>query len=373
MNAGVGLASSPPPVGLVASDCWTPLGKARETLHALLAGETALQSVPVLATEGDPVPLALMNGTMVPTLPPRWWAQLLEFATPLRDQGWGTARQPIFLTSSNYGVDSLLALYQGGEKGLSPWSSAHGTAEKIAGALGWGENRQLLSHACVTAHLGLNLAALYLHNGLADRALVFSFDFVSPFVAGGFHALKILNGQHPQPYADRDAGAIALGDGAAYAILSKESADLVVSGQCLTNEMYHLTNNDPSGESFDHVGRALATAAEGARIWIKGHGTGTLEAGKLEAEAVGRSFPECPLVGWKGALGHTLGSCGLVELAIVAEAFREGRAPGTVGSQPPFFSANVTHEPFSIAEYTAAALLSNAFGGAHAACLLRHA
>jgi 3-oxoacyl-(acyl-carrier-protein) synthase len=97
-----------------------------------------------------------------------------------------------------------------------------------------------------------------------------------------------------------------------------------------------------------------------------------LEAGRLEAEAIARLFPGSPLVSWKGSLGHTLGSCGLVELALAIEAFRSGRAAGTVGSAPPCFSDAVATESFPLAAYEGAVLASNAFGGAHAACLLTH-
>ena len=97
-----------------------------------------------------------------------------------------------------------------------------------------------------------------------------------------------------------------------------------------------------------------------------------MEAGRLEAEAAARHFSAAPLVGWKGSLGHTLGSCGLVELAIALAALRAGRVPGTVGGQSPSFTERVALESFASAEYDGAVLTSNAFGGAHAAMLLTH-
>ena len=51
--------------------------------------------------------------------------------------------------------------------------------------------------------------------------------------------------------------------------------------------------------------------------------------------------PGSPLVGWKGSLGHTLGSCGLVELAIAIESVRAGRTPGTIGGTGPTMGASV--------------------------------
>jgi len=111
---------------------------------------------------------------------------------------------------------------------------------------------------------------------------------------------------------------------------------------------------------------------EGCRPWVKGHGTGTLEAGRLEAEAIQRYLPKSPLVSWKGSLGHTLGSCAVVELAIALEAIRQGRIPGTVHSKPPYFADCVAGDTFSGDTFDSVVLTSNAFGGAHAAMLIRH-
>jgi 3-oxoacyl-(acyl-carrier-protein) synthase len=211
-----------------------------------------------------------------------------------------------------------------------------------------------------------------LHAGLADRVLVFSFDFVSPFVAGGFHSLKILNGLLPAPYARRETGSIGLGDGAAFAVLTRATTPSRLAAHALHNEMFHFTANQPDGAGFAACAASIAAAAAGRRVWVKGHGTGTLEAGRLEAEAMARQFPDAPLTGWKGSLGHTLGSCGLVELAVALAALRGGRIPGTVGGQAPGFTDTVALQPFSSARFDGAILTSNAFGGAHAAMLLTH-
>jgi 3-oxoacyl-(acyl-carrier-protein) synthase len=225
----------------------------------------------------------------------------------------------------------------------------------------------------VSAHLGLLQASRLIHAGLADAALVFSFDFLSPFVTGGFHALKILNTDFPAPYQARATGSIGLGDGAAFAVLTRDRGDFAIVTQNLHNEMHHFTANRADGAGFLTCLAPVAAAAGGRRLWLKGHGTGTLEAGRLEADAFARTFPGAPLVGWKGSLGHTLGSCGLVELALAVEAMRAGRTPGTVGSAAPVFAQSVALESFANGAYDGVVCASNAFGGAHAAFLLSHA
>lgn len=358
-----------------ATDCRTAFGDASVTCAALLGGARALQLRPLLGSDGgDAVPLGPLPGrSLDETAPPNWLPAIDELAEEIPAGRWGSPRHPVFVTSSNFGVGSLYAF----QRTQAPEHLAFGTpfacVEFLRARLGWGANVTVLSHACVSAHLGLLLATRLLHAGLADRALVFSFDFLSPFVTGGFNALKILNTGFPAPYAARATGSIGLGDGAAFAVLTRDRGEFALASQTLHNEMHHVTSNRPDGEGFSACLAPLAAGSAGRRLWVKGHGTGTLEAGRLEAEAFARLFPGAPLISWKGSLGHTLGSCGLVELAIAIESIRGGRTPGTVGSTAPFFTESVAAEAFANGGYDGAILASNAFGGAHAACLLSHA
>lgn len=157
-------------------------------------------------------------------------------------------------------------------------------------------------------------------------------------------------------------------------MLTRDAAPFRLAAHALHNEMFHFTGNQPDGAGFAACAAAIAAAAGGRRVWVKGHGTGTLEAGRLESEVIARQFPGAPLTGWKGSLGHTLGSCGLVELALALAALRspERKIPGTVGGAAPSFTDTVALAPFAGAEFDGAILTSNAFGGAHAAMLLTH-
>ena len=362
-------------VRLEAAGCITALGETAATHAALLRGDRALGLAPVLGAEGgEAVPLALAGGRgLDETAPPNWLPLVKQLAAGLPADEWGSPTRPVFVTSSNFGVGSLYAFRRGGDAAHLAYGTPSLCVDWLAGELGWGPNVTTLSHACVSAHLGLILATRALHVGLAERALVFSFDFISPFVTGGFHALKILNSGFPAPYADRPTGSIGLGDGAGFAVLSRDRGDFAITAQSLYNEMYHFTSNRADGAGFAACLAPLQTAAAGRRLWLKGHGTGTLEAGRLECAALGAAFPGAPLVSWKGSLGHTLGSCGVVELALAAASLRTGRAPGTVGGQAPGFTPQVALESFPTAGYDGVLCASNAFGGAHAAFLLTHA
>ena len=364
-----------PPIRIAACGALTAFGDETATLAALLAGRRALAPVPVLGRDGgDLVPLALYPGRAYDeTVPPAWLAILSGLAARIPGEGWGSPRRPVFVTSSNFGVGSLHAFRRCGVAAHLGYGTPFRAVDQLARTLGWGTRVTTFSHACVSAHLGLLQASRELAAGLADEALVLTFDFLSPFVAGGFHALKILNADLPAPYQDRPTGSIGLGDGAAFAVLTRDRGDFALLAQSLHNEMHHFTANQADGAGFEACLTPLLPVAAGRKLWLKGHGTGTLEAGRLEASVLSRHFPDAPLVSWKGSLGHTLGSCGLVELTLALASLRAGRAPGTVGSAGPTFSPDVALAPFATAGHDGVLCTSNAFGGAHAALLLGHA
>ena len=361
------------PCHLEACDALTAFGDADASTAALLAGRRALALTPVLGQAGgDPVPLAL-RGPLDETLPPRWLEDLQVLAKQIPAGDWGRGRTPVVVTSCNFGVGSLYAYQRERDPRHVAPGAPFAAVELLQKALGWGDDLTVFSHACVTSHLGLYHAARLLHADLADRVLVFTYDFLSPFVTGGFHSLKILNQGYPAPYSVGEMGSIGLGDGAAFAVLRRGVAakgGFTVQAHALYNEMFHVTGNQPDGSGFAACTAAIAAASGGRRVWVKGHGTGTLEAGRLEAEMIARQFPGSPLVSWKGGLGHTLGSCGLVELAITVRALRQGRIPGTVGGTAPTFGDHVALESFAADAFDGVILTSNAFGGAHAVMLL---
>ncbi len=369
------MAGTPAPIRLTSCGCITPLGDAPATHAALMGGKSALRPVPVLGREGgDRVPLGLLPGRELDeTSPPAWLGALIELNSSIPGGDWGLPRRPVFVTGSNFGVGGLYALRRNGDPSFARWGAPPTCTEQIRRELGWGPDISILSHACVSAHLGLLNATRVVEAGLADEALVLSFDFLSPFVAGGFHALKILNTGFPNPFREQPSGAIGLGDGAGFAVLSRGRGEWVLSGQTLFNEMHHFTSNRADGSGFERCLEGVRAAASGMKVWFKGHGTGTLEAGRMEVAAATRAFPGAPIVGWKGALGHTLGSCGLVELAIALEASKGGCSPGTHGSGGPPMADRVAIDNFPTVPFDGVVCASNAFGGAHAAFLLHHA
>jgi hypothetical protein len=123
-----------------------------------LRGACALRPVGVLGREGgDAVPLALIPGrSLDETAPPDWLAARRRLHAEVDRPGrWGSPGRPVFVTGSNFGVGGLYALRRTGDTRFAAWGAPPTCTERLRLELGWGPDVSILSHACVSAHLGL--------------------------------------------------------------------------------------------------------------------------------------------------------------------------------------------------------------------------
>ncbi len=141
--------------------------------------------------------------------------------------------------------------------------------------------------------------------------------------------------------------------------------------------------NHMTGPAFDGSGLARAARAALARAEqapdeigsISAHGTGTSFNDAMELRAfrsvLGDALP--PVYSVKGALGHTLGAAGLVEVIVGLESLRRGRVPPSVNMREPDVDAvGVVSAEARPQAKTAAVLSTNSgFGGINAAVVLR--
>jgi 3-oxoacyl-[acyl-carrier-protein] synthase II len=123
------------------------------------------------------------------------------------------------------------------------------------------------------------------------------------------------------------------------------------------------------------VAQALKTAGRNAEdiAAVNAHGTGTVYNDLMELTAFRKLFGErnVPLYSVKGAIGHTLGAAGGIEVALGLNALAAQTVPPTVGLMEPMDGAAslVSREsrPFS-GDYL---LTTNSgFGGINAALIL---
>lgn len=194
--------------------------------------------------------------------------------------------------------------------------------------------------ACASSAVATALGMQFIADGKYDHVLVVAADVIGKFVYYGFAAIKAMTDEICHPF-DVERRGLSLGDGAAALFLSAErESDIRVSGYGISNDANHIT-----GPSRD--GSGLAQAMRGA-IEMAGlqpeqieafcaHATGTKYNDSMELLAERSVFTKKPIkvFGIKGAIGHTLGASGAIEIALCAKCLESGMLPATIACNVP--------------------------------------
>jgi len=237
-------------------------------------------------------------------------------------------------------------------------------------------------HAMHQAHLALN-------SGSIDFAICLGMDRVQLINLSGFRDLLIYSSSPCAPFDARRNG-ISLGDACATIILSKKAPpkerQLRIKSSITLTDFTHLTAPSAGGKCITD---ACAQALQKAQLLplqltlIKSHGTATIENDNSEIKGIKALFksgekrgnPLPPVLGFKGAIGHTLAASAITEMVLLKACLDRGVIPPTVGFQTPdpeldFFSP--TTSPIPLDSKQNILFNSFGFGGANAAMVLEY-
>ena len=240
-----------------------------------------------------------------------------------------------------------------------------------------------ISASCASSTIAVARGAALIASGKTDIVLVCCADLVTEFIFSGFSALKALSPFPCQPF-DRNRKGLSLGEGAAVLLLmSKKRAKhenrpslATIHGWGIANDATHITAPDKSGSGLVlAIIQALRIAKRDTEeiIAISAHGTGTIYNDLMELTAFRRVFGKrkVPVYSVKGAIGHTLGAAGGLEVALGLKSLSTKMIPPTVGIMTPMKEAKgrVSSEPKLI--YGDYLLTTNSgFGGINAALVM---
>lgn len=240
-----------------------------------------------------------------------------------------------------------------------------------------------INAACASASTAILWAAEMINNEETDMVMVFGADIVSEFVFSGFSALRVMSPDVVRPF-DVNRNGLILGETAGYVILMSEKKVLrekktslgKIKGWGISSDAHHITAPARDGSGLQ---RAIHNALKKASIGIddiaaiNGHGTGTAHNDAMEITAFNKVFGDAipPVYSIKGAIGHSLGPCGLIETLVALRSLQEQIIPPVTGLQDPEpdIKASVTMEKTSInGNYV---LTTNSgFGGINTALIL---
>jgi 3-oxoacyl-[acyl-carrier-protein] synthase II len=255
--------------------------------------------------------------------------------------------------------------------------------KKVAELVGCDSTAINLNAACASSTIAIANGAAAIAEGLAGSVLVLAFDFLSEFVFSGFSALKGMSEDPSRPF-DVDRDGLSLGEGsAAVLITNRDVADAsgltpvarLVGWGC-ANDANHVTA--PAKDAFG-LRKAMNYALDKAGVTsdavgaFNAHGTGTVYNDLMEITAVRGVFGEgpIPMHSIKGAIGHTLGAAGAIEVAVAVKSLQEKLIPPTVGmtTPEPAGSNLLSAEPQSL-ERNLVLTSNSGFGGINGALLV---
>lgn len=179
----------------------------------------------------------------------------------------------------------------------------------------------IISNACISGVLAINLAVDYIELGKFENLVVIGIDVLNEFVVNGFQSLRALS---PEPCAPFDAErkGVSLGEACAALLVTKyrgEGFAVEYLGGSSSNDANHISGPSRTGEGLV---RSVNRTLERSNIdkkeidFISAHGTATLYNDEMEALGFNRlELQNVPINSFKGHFGHTLGAAGLVEIA----------------------------------------------------------
>lgn len=371
-----------PKAVIVDSGMITPFGDGIEaSWQGLLAGRTAVSPLQRFATEQFGVGIAATVAGLEyhgsESLAMQMLTRLAANRPPL------PAGTPLVLATTKGEIDLL-------EKELlsariaSDDSRLDRLLAKTAVLFGASAETEVISAACTSSAVAVARAASMIRSGRRSAVLVVATDAVTEFVYAGFASLMALDKVPARPF-DRHRQGLSVGEAAACVLLMSaeravaegRSFSTEVAGWGMSDDANHMTG--PSRESEGLI-RALRLALASASLqpedigFVAAHGTGTGYNDAMELNAFRQVFPSngLPVYSVKGAVGHTMGAAGLLELLLAERALSAGMIPPTVNLQEPVAEAvgMVSTRVQPVAAGKAAMVTNAGFSGVNTAVVL---
>lgn len=240
---------------------------------------------------------------------------------------------PLFLASSNIDLLDRESRYVRGRPGAVAFSGpgAGSLARRLAGRFALGGGEFSINTACASGSNALLYARAAIERGACEHAVVVGVESPSRMTASGLHGLQVLTPDRCRPF-DRGRNGMLLGEAACAVVLSTVGGGIRLVGGVSALDV----EAGPTLTRAEAVSAVLRQAMEETRtqapVAIKSHGTGTPANDAAEVRGViacvGMAVPVTSL---KSALGHTLGACGVLETAAVADCWQQGFLAPTAG------------------------------------------
>lgn len=232
----------------------------------------------------------------------------------------------------------------------------------------------VVSNACISGLVALNLAASLLEQNLYEYVLVCGADVVCEFTISGFEAFKALSPNPCQPF-DANRSGTSLGEAAATIVLTNQQpTPIQLLRGASSNDANHISGPSRTGDGlYLAVKKTLERHAISSLDFISAHGTGTLYNDEMESKAFTLAgLNKVPVNSLKGYIGHTFGAAGILESAITIESMRQNKLIASKGytQADPSIQLNLINNSTDALLNTCLKTASG-FGGCNAALIFK--
>lgn len=186
----------------------------------------------------------------------------------------------------------------------------------------------------------------------------------------------------PRPFDTRRDG-LVVGEGAGAVVLEEYEA-AKKRGAPILAEVIGFTCNNNGGDlilpNTDGIVRTIQSGLQNARCrvddvdFVSAHATATKMGDVIEAQAIGKTYGDKPLVsGLKSYMGHTMGSCGVIETILTIYMMQDGFVAPTLNLDEVDPRCNMIRHTRTLTEMpiSTAAIQNFAFGGVNTSLLIQ--
>ncbi len=219
-------------------------------------------------------------------------------------------------------------------------SMVHTTAVNISKMFGITGRVISSSTACTTSSQSIGFGYEAVKFGMQDAMLCGGADEYDTTTVAVFDNLLACSVDYndtphltPRPF-DKDRDGLVVGEGAGAVIL--EAYEMAKArGADILGEVIGFACGNNGGDlilpNIDGISRTIEAGLDNARIpadqvdFISAHATATKMGDVMEAQSIGKIFGKGPAVtGLKSYMGHTMGSCGVIETIIALYMMAQG-------------------------------------------------
>jgi 3-oxoacyl-[acyl-carrier-protein] synthase II len=268
-------------------------------------------------------------------------------------------------------------------------SMVHTTAVNITKMFGITGRVLSSSTACTTSSQSVGFGYEMVKFGTQDAMLCGGADEYDTTTVAVFDNLLACSTEFnetphltPRPF-DRRRDGLVVGEGAG-AVLLEEYEFAKKRGADILAEIIGFSCNNNGGDlilpNLDGITATIRLGLQDAQIpadavdFISAHATATKMGDVIEAQAIGRVYGNSPVVtGLKSYMGHTMGSCGVIETILTLYMMQEGFIAATLNLDEVDERCAMIHHAVDLldTDFRVAAVQNFAFGGVNTCLMIR--